>query len=987
MRFHSVLLMSLTAIPLFVARPALSASKTSAEKQSNRPSDKLNVCSITINSSDEIETFKASIGEDNANFIELTQLPDEETEGSEETSTDSNAPAKSFLRKACEQKIKCDVLIVSGHFGGRFFGSSGLSLSVEELEEMSCDSSCDGVLQNPTEVYLFGCNTLAGKAKDRRSPEQYRAALRADGFSAEQAEQVVAFRYSPLGDAFNDRMRRIFRGTPRIYGFDSIAPSGKNVRGLLKNYLKSVDAKTYYIPQNLRRLDESVNGELARALKVTALTQTAGAREMTREQIPICYLNSPKVPFFKKLNWISASLTSKKSFSYLPSINDWLTQLTVSDYRWSDKEFEALERVMTNRELRDSLAGVVAHRDSSILGMQLKVLTFMKFFGWIFPKDYMKKVESLLIGDLNVDFDIEGKDQICGYAYSNQVKVDLPADQIPEARWTDKEFVDVLECAASFNESLMERALKELLKAPEGSPLQHSYVTFLKSLKIPDIAGPRYFKTLFPNGDRGLSPIQKSLLCKSYGSKEHPLWEVARLNPALATDNNYIRDSGCYLKFNEQIYKDLMQHSQRETWAPLAVADALLSQKALLNEKIVLSAEIQSGIMDMMAKDPAIADKLTSLWTGVTNISKNTSQRMLAQLEQFAGAKFFEMHRSYENMATGIFPTETYCPHALNRAEKALTLGRWMTGLAILESVGYTCRGSGPREESHGLSDLYVPQARKVLALLIKAMGLAKETEIGQELSDSQSAPMEVMRMIIQFSIPLQNFNEAKAVMLLNEQTMEGRIGTVSSDDEILKLLPLAKLRPQILRQLKSADKREQGWVKRTLEAVDVQEDSIVVDLISKIRTKGLMSSLSSFRALGRQDPDKAAALWIELYAKPYTASKDSWPPRFAGLLDVTTPALTSQLRAGVKNKTISEDTAGFILKTIAEYSPIGDMTLSDAKNFIRAFGQEFPSAKIKTAVTDSLRLAATRVADCADEPRECFAQDTYSAAEEEEEE
>lgn len=66
LNFQPLLRTFLMTSPLLISGPGFGAAKA-------------NVCSITIISNDEIETFKASIGE-NAKFIELTQLPDPEAE-------------------------------------------------------------------------------------------------------------------------------------------------------------------------------------------------------------------------------------------------------------------------------------------------------------------------------------------------------------------------------------------------------------------------------------------------------------------------------------------------------------------------------------------------------------------------------------------------------------------------------------------------------------------------------------------------------------------------------------------------------------------------------------------------------------------------------------------------------------------------------------------------------------------------------------------
>ena len=72
--------------------------------------DKINFCSITLNSSNEIQFFKDNLPSDDFNFIELT-------------SEDSNFDADWMAQACTKHQTTCDILLVSGHFAGEvFFG-------------------------------------------------------------------------------------------------------------------------------------------------------------------------------------------------------------------------------------------------------------------------------------------------------------------------------------------------------------------------------------------------------------------------------------------------------------------------------------------------------------------------------------------------------------------------------------------------------------------------------------------------------------------------------------------------------------------------------------------------------------------------------------------------------------------------------------------------------------------------------------------------
>src|SRR6185436_2002004 len=104
---------------------------------------KRTVCTITVNSADEREVFKQRLPEGDYDFVELVERgrPD-------------------WLSSACRQGVKCDLLVISGHFDGMTeFYSDRLamreSLPVAEMERASCSDSCPGVFSQLKEVYLF----------------------------------------------------------------------------------------------------------------------------------------------------------------------------------------------------------------------------------------------------------------------------------------------------------------------------------------------------------------------------------------------------------------------------------------------------------------------------------------------------------------------------------------------------------------------------------------------------------------------------------------------------------------------------------------------------------------------------------------------------------------------------------------------------------------------------------------------------------------
>jgi hypothetical protein len=92
--------------------------------------EKSTVCTVTVNSADERDAFRRYLPEDKFEFVELVERgrPD-------------------WLRSACSQGIRCDVLIVSGHFAGTEFYSRA-STPTSRFRWTRC-SACSAALPAP----------------------------------------------------------------------------------------------------------------------------------------------------------------------------------------------------------------------------------------------------------------------------------------------------------------------------------------------------------------------------------------------------------------------------------------------------------------------------------------------------------------------------------------------------------------------------------------------------------------------------------------------------------------------------------------------------------------------------------------------------------------------------------------------------------------------------------------------------------------------
>lgn len=198
---------------------------------------KKTVCSITVNSADERETFRKVLDPAEYSWVEL--LP-QNAIGSEERFIPRD---DLWIKKAYREKTRCDVVVISGHFASTFLGSSGFEVRLEDLTKYSCENDCRELFESVRQVYLFGCNTLSEKTSDSRSISEYRNILIVDGVSPHLAQRVAALRYTIYGQSLRSEVRKVFSHAEQIFGYAGPGPTGPNVRATLQTYLKSAYAK------------------------------------------------------------------------------------------------------------------------------------------------------------------------------------------------------------------------------------------------------------------------------------------------------------------------------------------------------------------------------------------------------------------------------------------------------------------------------------------------------------------------------------------------------------------------------------------------------------------------------------------------------------------------------------------------------------------------------------------------------------------------
>ena len=187
------------------------------------------VCTVTINSPDEKDTFQRHLPRGDYKFVELVQRgqPD-------------------WLASARKRGVSCDALIISGHFddGTEFYTDrfdDREFLTVHELQQASCSAAGNGLFSQLKEVYLFGCNTLKSDPRYAASAEVGRSLLRA-GHSQADADRLSALLSERYGQSNRERLRHVFKDVPVLYGFSSAAPLGRTAGPLLERYFQSAPA-------------------------------------------------------------------------------------------------------------------------------------------------------------------------------------------------------------------------------------------------------------------------------------------------------------------------------------------------------------------------------------------------------------------------------------------------------------------------------------------------------------------------------------------------------------------------------------------------------------------------------------------------------------------------------------------------------------------------------------------------------------------------
>jgi hypothetical protein len=341
--------------------------------------EKKTVCSITVNSPDEKEAFRKSLPADKYQFVELVERG-----------------RSDWLESSCRKGIKCDILVISGHYdGGNEFFSDQLDarefLPVAEMERVSCSDSCPGLFSQLKEVYLFGCNTLNPEANASASAEIGRSLIRS-GHSRADAERLSRALSARHGESSRDRMRLIFKDVPVIYGFSSVAPLGPTAASILRRHFQSSGTGEVGSGRTSGKLLGQFSGH---SLAVsTGMTNSDPGMSYRRD---VCRFSDDRLSSAQKVNFIHQLLRRDMAEVrlFLDRLEKYSASLSEAD-RQTPTVAQALDGIARDDAARARYLDFA--RDADQPAVRARMIELAQGLGWLSPAE--KRAELMrMIGD------------------------------------------------------------------------------------------------------------------------------------------------------------------------------------------------------------------------------------------------------------------------------------------------------------------------------------------------------------------------------------------------------------------------------------------------------------------------------------------------------------------------------------------------------------------------------------------------------------
>ena len=437
------------------------------------------VCALAFNSPHELAVIKSQLSARDFEFIELTPthvFAEESVESMPRLSSAASDPVaegtSGWLVNQCRPDLRCDIMVYSGEFAGGFFGKYGVALKVQEIEEASCQSRCQGLFHYPREVFLLACNTLATKDADDRTPEQYLQILLDHGFGRAAAERAVDLRYGPLGPSFRESLRRSFMGVPRIYGFSSVSPRGEITAPLLQRYFQRKGDYARYLTRAGR--DSKPNKELLASFAGTSLVQTTGLTPLepaAADRALVCRVYDDTQTLVERLGIVQQFFARPEFLSFVPTVELFFSrhppEALRGEARRRFREIQLLEGPRRQLiELMYSLKVSASKMQMAHLALQLAWITTDEF-----RRLAVEGAKQLLAEPLSS----EVVDIACELSKYAPAGAGLRSEEIPEQLFWDPEGFRLLDCLSPADARLSARMLAGLDRIEESTRVWAAY--------------------------------------------------------------------------------------------------------------------------------------------------------------------------------------------------------------------------------------------------------------------------------------------------------------------------------------------------------------------------------------------------------------------------------------------------------------------------------------------------------------------------------
>ncbi len=410
--------------------------------------EKKTVCTITVNSPDEKEAFRRALPSDRFRFVELVERgrPD-------------------WLAAACRAGVRCDVLIISGHYdGGHEFFSDRTDaqefLPVDEMERAACSDSCPGLFSQLKEVYLFGCNTLNPEARKSASAEIERS-LERSGHSRADAQWLARSVATRHAESARDRMQQIFAGVPAIYGFSSVAPVGPTAASLLDRYFRAGGASEVGSGRASGRLRAAFAGQsLAMTRGMTASDPGAAHRA------DVCRFSDDRLAPAERAAFVHTLLRREMAEvrMFLDRLEDYAASL--DDRQWQDpavaRELDAIARDRDARERYLAFA-----RDADLPTVRVRMLDLAQRLGWLTRDERRAELIRMIAADVaRHAVDAAEVDLVCALGADEDLSPLLPSLGLDGKQTLELADAAVLACLGDAD--LRPRVLAALTGASDG---------------------------------------------------------------------------------------------------------------------------------------------------------------------------------------------------------------------------------------------------------------------------------------------------------------------------------------------------------------------------------------------------------------------------------------------------------------------------------------------------------------------------------------